>query len=159
MLARVMCFVIAVGLDPSAVAPLESELETPLPAAPSHIAERFDGHQEVRMLYGGGCCCGFFREPLNDAGEQRLRRKYAKRGWNEARIDRVVRDQRRVGGLDSRAVESIAKAANAAGSLSVAVYWDLGEETELAKGESLKIAEFRTRRPSLASGRIVRLSQ
>ena len=153
-----MCFVIAVSVERSAVGPLEATLNTSLPKAPRHVADRFGDGQEVRMLYGGGCCCRLYRETLDAADLQVLRRKYGKRGWNNDRIERVLGEQRRLGGLDGRALEYIAGAAQAVGPMSVAVYWDLGEESELAMGESVSVAEFRVRRPSLASGRIVRLT-
>jgi len=92
---------VAVGISPSSTAVFQSTLGHRLIPAPPHVVSAFDHGTAVFLVDLGHCACDRFSEPLGPRDEQRLRIKYGKRGWNNARIERVLAEQRRRGGLDS----------------------------------------------------------
>lgn len=54
---------------------------------------------DVYTITSGSCSCGMFittpTTEETDALEVRLRKKYAKKGWNQIKIDRAIEDQQR----------------------------------------------------------------
>lgn len=124
-----MCYMIAVGLETAATAPAEHALGHRLLEAPAYVSSAFHNNEKVFILGVGHCACGLFSAPLDENGELKLRKKYQKRGWNDARVEKVISERRTVGGLSGGLVQRIAACANAIGSISVLIYWDNGSST------------------------------
>lgn len=74
------------------------------------------------------------RSPLSGNREQRLRRKYAKRGWSEAKIERAIAEagvEEQVAmsfsGLAPVVVEGLQALCASAGEAAVVVHWYRGD--------------------------------
>lgn len=124
-----MCYMVAVAFAPSAVESVRQVLNYELAPAPSYVAAAFESRTASFLLHVGHCACDHFSDPVGPDEINRLRLKYRKKGWSESRIERVLAERSRLGGLDLGLVQTIVAAARAAGGLSLLVYWDDGAST------------------------------
>lgn len=119
------------------------------------VLAAFPPHCAARLLTSGMCSCDLYarpRSPLSGDREQRLRRKYAKRGWSEAKIERAIAEagvEEQVAmsfsGLAPAVVEGLQALCASAGKAAVVVHWYRGD-TETARlslrQQTCELAEF-----------------
>lgn len=120
---------VAVAFAPSAVESVRHAVNYELAPAQSYVAAAFERRTASFVLHVGHCACDRFSDPVGPDEIERLRVKYRKKGWSESRIERVLAERSRLGGLDLGLLQNIVAAARAAGGLSLLVYWDDGAST------------------------------
>ena len=118
-----------------------------LSALPSRFAARF--------LTLGGCSCDLYARPRasheTDAdAEAHLRRKYAKRGWSEAKIARAIEQtsatagaRTATSGLREDVIELLLALCDAAGSVAVFVHWYSGDVNDERIGPATAVRTCR----------------
>ena len=84
----------------------------------------------------GGCSCDFYRGSDDSLDERsRLEKKYRKKGWSEAKIERSLKSQRaapiRSEGLRKDMLGLVTALTNALGEIRLSLHWYSGDvETE-----------------------------
>jgi hypothetical protein len=135
-----MCFFVTIGIPDGGAADVEESV--PRGFALDRVANRsvlakLPAHYRTYLLTTGGCSCALFSESasrVNVAAEDhatQLRRKYAKRGWSEAKVERAIAqaaskldiNEQRFVGLRSDACELLATFAERVGALAIVVHW------------------------------------
>ena len=106
------------------------------------VLAAFPADYAARLVTSGMCSCDLYarpRSPLSGDREQRLRRKYARRGWSEAKIERAIAEagvEEQVAtsfsGLAPVVVEGLQSLCASAGEAAVVVHWYKGD-TETAR--------------------------
>lgn len=66
-----------------------------------------------------------------------MRHKFEARGWKESRIERVLDQRRKLGGLERGILQRIVTAASS-GTLTLMVYWDDGRT--IPNGPSMQLS-------------------
>ena len=159
-----MCFFLCAGV-PSEHGWRLREAFTPgytlVPNTNAAIVSAFPRRFEIAFVTTGMCSCDLYARQGSspaDAGEH-LRRKYAKRGWSDARIAKAV-DQamkarpERAGrsGLRHDVVDRLCLLCRAAGEVAAAVHWYRGdintELVSLTRVEPCRCVDF----PARAAG-------
>src|SRR5262245_19997796 len=87
-----MCYMIAVGLPPSAHQRWIERLPQPLrawPAAYQGLAAQMN-HFDVSIVGTAMCSCDLF----NRSTDAKVREKYLKKGWSSAKIERAMADRK-----------------------------------------------------------------
>jgi len=100
----------------------------------------------------GGCSCDFYRAP-NDAPDDRskLEKKYRKKGWSEAKIQRALESQKDMpaqsAGLRDDILDLVANLTNSFGEIRLSLHWYSGdveiESFRLRDVGSVSLADFR----------------
>src|SRR3954470_11273974 len=94
-----MCYFVTVAVPVEQAAALEKSIPRGLalhPVAPGSILRVLPAGYRAYVLTSGMCSCELFRAPEPPANEgrresaARLRRKYAKRGWSDAKAARAL---------------------------------------------------------------------
>src|SRR5688500_14064247 len=130
-----MCFYITIAVpaqDAGLVAQVfnrELQIE---PSSNAAIMAALPAGYAAALVTNGVCSCGLYgslRRSSSDAAE-RLRHKYAKRGWSEAKIARAVAQASSAGskglhprGLHPDVVTGLQKLCEEAGEVAVVVHW------------------------------------
>lgn len=106
------------------------------------VLAAFPPNYAARLVTSGMCSCDLYarpRSPLSGNREQRLRRKYSKRGWSEAKIDRAIAEAgveeqaaMSFSGLAPVVIEGLQALCESAGEAAVVVHWYRGD-TETAR--------------------------
>ena len=136
-----MCYFITIGVPPEHGETLRRLVPRGLRVEPSQntsIAKAVgDGHG-LFVITSGGCSCGLYRSaPDGDAyddireREARLRKKYANKGWTDAKIQRAIGSAHPVAssgfvGLRDDACALLAQLAREAGRVGVVVHFYSG---------------------------------
>jgi hypothetical protein len=68
----------------------------------------------------------WFQAPASTDELDRLRRKYESKSWGDSRIERVLDQRRKLGGLERGLLQRIAETAGASSGLTLLVFWDDG---------------------------------
>ena len=107
------------------------------PTANPAIAAALPTGYALMLLTSGMCSCSLYSVPLSDAQpdpEDHLRRKYAKRGWSDAKIARAVEQAKQSGtknlhvrGLRPDVVTRLQELCQTAGKVAVIVHWYGGD--------------------------------
>lgn len=126
MKVPLMCYFVAIGVPETGVEHIQANFAYELLPAPAYIDGAFERGTSAFLVNLGHCACGFFTDPIGDADVERLRKKYARKGWNQSRIERTLSQRRRLGGLDLGLVQHFISAVKHTGSVSLLVYWDDG---------------------------------
>ena len=106
------------------------------------VLAAFPQNYAARLVTSGMCSCGLYarpRSPLSGNREQRLRRKYAKRGWSEAKIARAIAEAgvdeqvaMSFSGLAPVVIDGLQALCDSAGEAAVVVHW-YRRDTETAR--------------------------
>jgi hypothetical protein len=124
-----MCYIVAVGVRPSNAELLKQNLAYGLVPAPPHVAAAFERGAAAFLVNVGHCACDRFTDPIGPEEIERKRVKYKEKGWSDSRIQRVLAERARIGGLDLDLVQQIVVAARKSGRVSLLVYWEDGVTT------------------------------
>jgi hypothetical protein len=89
-----MCYFITIGVPAKLVSALEEfHREYKLtPHGNASIRKAFGAEHKPFTITSGGCSCSLYSQPGEQQGKQeaRLRAKYKKKGWSQAKIDRAM---------------------------------------------------------------------
>ena len=106
------------------------------------VLAAFPPHYTARLVTSGVCSCGLYarpRSPRSGNREQRLRQKYAKRGWSDAKIERALAGAvphdpiaTSVSGLAPAVLDGLQALCDSAGEAAAVVHWYRGD-TETAR--------------------------
>lgn len=112
----------------------------------------------------GGCSCDFYRAPDN-APQSKLAKKYRKRGWSDAKIQRALESHKtspgRSAGLRDDILEVITDLTNAFGEIRLSLHWYSGnvetEEFSLNDLGRISLEDFRRDTTTLGDETTVRI--
>jgi hypothetical protein len=121
-----MCHMVAIGVHHSARGAVRERLGYGLHPAPGYVAKEFEDGYEAFLVDVGHCACDLFQAPASTDELDRLRRKYESKGWGHSRIERVLDQRRKLGGLERGLLQRIAETAGASSGLTLLVFWDDG---------------------------------
>lgn len=124
-----MCYFVAVGFPPAKVEAVQEMIGYELRPAPQ-LQDAFRDRQSAFVVNTGVCACDRFKEPIEIEDIERMRRHGHKRGWSATKIERVIAEQQRLGGLESELTRRIVNAVRKFGDLSLLVIWDEGSKTQ-----------------------------
>jgi hypothetical protein len=105
------------------------------PTANESVLSALPARYTARVLTSGGCSCDLYVRSgtADDANpSEHLRRKYAKRGWSDAKIARAVEQATQAkpltfSGLRKDVIEQLGTLCAAAGGVAVVVHWYTGD--------------------------------
>ncbi len=137
-----MCYFITVGVPESNSNALDKHVPRGMHIArvenPSLLSQMGDGFATY-LLMSGGCSCDLFGESHHDPAErceeqehmaqERRRRKYEKRGWSKAKIERAIGQARGdpeaepLVGLRRDVQRLLGEVAINAGEVAVVIHW------------------------------------
>ena len=132
-----MCYMIALGIPLSGIDSARDHFGHCLVPPPEHVAHAFESEYASFILSTGHCACGDFQAPLSAEEIIRLRHKFEARGWKESRIERVLDQRRKLGGLERGILQRIVTAASS-GTLTLMVYRDDGRT--IPNGPSMQLS-------------------
>ena len=133
-----MCYFITIGVPDSAAAALKKSVARGLRLDPGEnhsIAQALPTEYRTFELTSGMCSCDLYHSGSVSGfvtSDERLRKKYAKRGWSAAKIERALADgtsqpaQPEFVGLRPDVATWLAAAAGNLGPLAVIVHWYRG---------------------------------
>jgi hypothetical protein len=150
-----MCYFITIGIHESKAAYLEEQARPNMSVwrcENSHIMAHLDADVRGYILTTGMCSCDLYRSPAGDDTARGLHKKYEKKGWTEAKIQRAIADATMAGnpqvqGLRTDARELIARVADASKRVYVFVHMYTGnqmtEDIEVKEGPNVPSSDFR----------------
>jgi hypothetical protein len=167
-----MCFFITIAV-PAQKAGLVEEVFGrgfhTAPTANASVAAALPAGYAALLVTDGHCSCDLYAAPQSPTGrnpEDHLRKKYAKRGWSDAKIARAVEQGKASGpknlhtrGLRADVASRLVELCHAAGGVTVVVHWYRGRvETEplsLKHAEPCDCADLPTRAASLPEDEVL----
>lgn len=132
-----MCFFLTLGIPRQRALP-DFAFGRGFELAPTEnptILAGFPAGYTAMLVTSGMCSCGLYAPPrATSSREEHLRRKYAKRGWSEAKIQRAVTQSQSAhpgpsawSGLRLDLVDALRLTCERAGALAVVVHWYNGD--------------------------------
>lgn len=126
----------------------------------------------LRVLTSGMCSCDLYAPPGTiERGDEsdHLRRKYANRGWNEAKIGRAIEESKKgktqvaaMPGLRSDVIERLQEICEAAGALALVMHWYHGdvesERLSIVRTRGCNCRDLRSCGASLREDELLRVS-
>jgi hypothetical protein len=155
-----MCYFITVGIAREKTGLLLDRRNRGIHIAPqsnAHIARRLPKEYATFVVTSDGCSCGLYDgdadtdEPGQGVSFDRLRKKYQRKGWSQAKIDRAISDAERClrpdavrAGLRPDIRNLLADIAEQCGELAIVIHFYHGHITT----EKLTLAASVTISPS-----------
>lgn len=134
-----MCFFLTIGVPGGDVAVLEAAVPRGLAVSlieNQSVLRRLPADYRTYVLISGMCSCGLFMEPARakkhtaETHAAKLRRRYAKLGWSQAKVERAVAQasarpepEQEFVGLRPDVRELLADVAEQVGALALVVHW------------------------------------
>jgi hypothetical protein len=156
-----MCFFLTIGVPADNASRLEDAIPRGLavhPVANPSILRMLPAGYRTFVLTSGSCSCDLYRAPTPAIGATedhaaKLRRKYARRGWSEAKIQRALAQaavrpepEEPFVGLRPDVRQLLARLVEEIGELALVNHWYNGdvetEEFEVVQGLKLDAAEL-----------------
>jgi hypothetical protein len=115
------------------------------------VAAALPVHYAARVVTTGFCSCELFSDPARPRAEQlteQLQRKFKKRGWGQAKIQRAIEQAKQsqarfpdsAGGIREDVIERLQVLAESAGAVGVFAHWYGGS----LESELLELKQFAT---------------